>query len=165
MSTPTRSALVPKSALHQFICDGLSAVKDSHKKLLHDAVRTSFTDSLDLDAALRAAHGQANRWDYLLGHRTSNAVVGLEPHTASTGEVGTVIAKRKAAIEQLKKHLKPSSYVAEWFWVASGRVDFVPFDRHVLRLEQAGIRFVGKMLREEHLPKGRARPPRKRRRG
>jgi hypothetical protein len=87
----------------------------------------------------------------LPGHGTSASVVALEPHSASSSEVSTVIAKRARAREQLRAHLKENVVVSRWYWVASGRVDFVPFDKQMRRLEQAGITFVGKQLQAKHL--------------
>ncbi len=37
-------------------------------------------------------------------------------------------------------------YVADWIWVASGKVDFIPMEKAVARLNENGIRFVGKTL-------------------
>jgi len=47
--------------------------------------------------------------------------------------------------------LKVGATVAEWFWVASGTVDFTPIDKAYLRLSQEGITFVGKALLTKHL--------------
>lgn len=82
----------------------------------------AFADSLDLDAALAAVHPNAHRWDYLLGHKPSGQLIGVEPHSAKEDEVGAVIKKRKAALEQLRLHLKDGTRVAAWLWVASRKV-------------------------------------------
>jgi hypothetical protein len=67
--------------------------------------------------------------------------------------VTTVIAKRKAALEQLRPHLKPGVFVTDWFLVASGRVDFIPMEKATARLAQNGIRFVGTKLLRGALPR------------
>jgi hypothetical protein len=65
--------------------------------------------------------------------------------------VSTVIAKRAKALTHLRDQLRPGVQVAEWFWVASGRVDFSPFDRAIRRLAENGIRFVGGQLKAKDL--------------
>jgi len=115
-------------------------------------VRAAFGDSLALDDAMLAGHEQENRWDYLLGHTSSGAVVGLEPHSAKQDQVSTVVNKRKAAKDQLQDHLRPGQTVSRWYWVASGDVFFADTDRVRFQLDQNGIEFVGKRLLLKHLP-------------
>lgn len=153
MKSPIRRILKATSTLHQSVHDGISALAHSHKALIEAEIRGSFADSIDIDEALRKGNDQANRWDYLLGHDASARVVALEPHSAYTSEVSTVISKKKAARKQLDAHLKAGGFITAWFWVASGRVDFVPHEKVVRRLDQEGITFVGALLRQKHLPK------------
>jgi hypothetical protein len=153
VTTPVRAILVPHSRLHQEVADGLGALKKADKKLIEEAIRNQFSDSVDIDAALKAGHDQENRWDYLLGHDPTSLVVALEPHSASTSEVSTVIEKRAKAKEQLRAHLKQGAQIVAWYWVASGKIDFVPHEKQVNRLNQAGINFVGSRLVAKHLPK------------
>ena len=148
-----RSMLSKKSALLAAVRDGIQALKDSHKDYVDNQIRHAFEDSIDLDAALQHGHDQENRWDYLLGHERSGSVVGLEPNSARSAEVSTVIAKRKSAIDQLRGHVSPGAKVAAWYWVASGKVDFLPLDKTILRLDQNGITFVGRKLLQKHLDK------------
>jgi hypothetical protein len=149
----TKSALLGTSTLHAGIREGLGALEKTHKQLIDEKIRASFVDSLDIDEGLKKGNEQENRWDYLLGHGETSVVVGLEPHSAYTSEVSTVIAKKSSARKQLQGHLKPGSTIAAWFWVASGKVDFVPHEKVVRRLDQEGITFVGGMLRAKDLPK------------
>ena len=151
MTTPLKRALSKTSTLQQSVCHGLGAMDKAHRKHVDRVIRPDFTDSVDIDASLQAGHEEENRWDYLLGHEPSSSVIGLEPHSAYTGEVATVIAKKKAAREQLRAHLRSGHKVAAWYWVASGRVDFVPHDKVLLRLIQEGITFVGGTLRATNL--------------
>jgi hypothetical protein len=130
------------------------AITKKHHALVGLSAKPKVAESLDLDEALRAHHPNDPRWDYLLGVVAEGVeahVVGLEPHSAETAEVKTVIAKRKAALAQLDQHLRPKVKVKKWLWVASGGVDFVPHDKVLLRLAQAGIEFVGKQLEARHL--------------
>lgn len=149
--TPVRASLKPESSLLTSVRDGIQALKSSHRAYVEATIREVFADSLDLDSALQAGREQEHRWDYLLGHAPSKAVIGLEPHSAKNDEVSTVIAKRKAALVQLRHHLKPGAKVTAWLWVASGNVDFQPLEKARLRLDQNGIGFVGKQLVKKHL--------------
>jgi hypothetical protein len=151
VSTPIKVVLKASSPLHAGVCEGLGALKKSHKKLVDVNVRASFLDSLEIDEGLKRGNEGSHRWDYLLGDGESSLVVGLEPHSAYTGEVSTVIAKKNAAKGQLRDHLKPGGTIAAWFWVASGKVDFAPHDKVIRRLEQEGITFVGGTLRAKEL--------------
>ena len=111
--TPIRSVLRTESALTKLVADGLNALEDRHRSYINAAIRTSFSDSLEIDNNLKEGHDQENRWDYLLGHSEGAWVVGLEPHSAKDDQVSKVILKRKAALQQLKPHLKEGAKVAE----------------------------------------------------
>ncbi len=150
-SSPLRAALRPDTSLVGHVRDGLGALRSGDHACIDSSLRQRFSDSLDLDDALRAGHEQENRWDYLLGYAPSAVVVGLEAHSAKTDEVSTVIAKRAAAMRQLRSHLKPGARVWAWFWVASGRVQIAPLEKARLRLAQSGIAFVGRSLRRRDL--------------
>ncbi len=156
-STPVRAALDEKSALHSNVRDGLGAVAKEHHGKLHQDVRAHFGDSLDLDEAIRPGHDQEHRWDYLLGHTPSNKIVAVEPHSAESHEVKVVIAKRKAALEQLRPHLRNGARVAAWIWVASGRNQFTDTEKARRLLDQSGIEFVCPTVLAKHLPA--AAPP------
>ena len=149
--TPIRRNLSERSALLHGVRDGLGALVPAHRDHLDGKIRPAFADSLDLDATLREKFPQTNRWDYLLGHSQTGAIVGLEPHPATSDQVSTVIAKRKASLEQLKPHLRAGARVSAWFWVASGRTQFSPMEKAVFNLQQNGITFVGGSLQQKHL--------------
>ncbi len=151
-ATPVRSALNPTSPLQAKVADGLSAVNTAHRRCLDAGVRTDFADSLDLDDALRAEHPEENRWDYLLGHKPSGEVIALEPHSAKSDQVSTVIAKRRAAMEQLAGHLRAGARVSRWLWVASGRIHFADTEKARRELDEKGIEFVGNQVLPRHLP-------------
>lgn len=149
--TPVRSALRKDSALLPLVADGLGAVKNAHRDYFDAAIRQTFADSLDLDAAMQPGHEQANRWDYLLGHVPSGNVVAVEPHSAKQDEITAVINKRLAAREQMKGHLCDGARVTKWLWVASGKVHFANTEKARLRLDQHGIEFVGTKVTAKHL--------------
>lgn len=151
MSTPVRALLVPASALHAHVADGLNAVKDSHRDYIESSIRSKFTDSIEIDEALKPGRDQEYRWDYLLGWGVEH-VIALEPHSATNHEVKTVILKKQAALQQLRSHVNPKRSVREWFWVASGKNNLTPLDKKRLLLAQNGITFVAPMLTAKHLP-------------
>lgn len=154
MSTPVRQALKPKSALQQFVKDGLEALAKEHRHYIETALRAEFGDSLDIDKAFLSGHEEENRWDYLLGYMPSGKVIALEPHSAKQSEISAIIAKRKAAREQLQIHLQSHARIAAWLWVASGNVHFADTEKVRRQLDQNGIRFVGKRVLRKHLSNG-----------
>jgi hypothetical protein len=149
-TTTLLTRLHATSSLRARVLTGLAALAKTHRKYVDQALRPSFDDSLDVDEAFRAQAASSHRWDYLLGVQETAQIVGLEPHSASTGEVGVVISKKKASMEHLRSHLD-TKHISAWFWVASGRVDFAPFETAIRRLDQAGIQFVGGVLKKKHL--------------
>jgi len=153
MKSPLKAALRRDSHLQNKVCAGLGALKRAHKDLIHIEIRGSFSDSVDIDENLRKGNEASNRWDYLIGHSESSSIVGFEPHSAHTKEASVVIAKKQSARQLLKAHLNSSVSIKAWFWVASGKVDFVPHEKVILQLQQAGISFVGGMLRAKHIPR------------
>lgn len=147
-SSPTsvRKALKSESPLQGHIKDSLGAIEKSHRAYFDESIRTDFIDSIDIDKALAKGREQENRWDYLLGHRPTNRVIGIEPHSAKNDEISTVIRKLEAAKRQLKEHLCDGAFVSDWFWVASGKVHLAPFEKATIRLAQSGIKFIGRKL-------------------
>ncbi len=152
VATPVRAALKPESKLLTQVKDGLGALDGSHKAYFDGSIRASFADSLNLDEAVRHGHDTENRWDYLLGHAPTRLVLAVEPHTANTHEIKNLIKKRAAALNQLREHLRDGARVTKWLWVASGKVDFAATEKARLRLDQAGIEFVGTRVMAKHLP-------------
>jgi hypothetical protein len=150
--TPVRRALRKDSSLLPSVQDGLGAVKSKHRDYFEEAIRSAFADSLDADEALREGHDRENRWDYLLGHGASQALIGVEPHSAKEDEISAVIKKRAAVIEQLRTHLREGVKIAKWLWVASGKVHFASTEKARFRLDQNGIEFVGKRVMAKHVP-------------
>lgn len=151
--TPIRGVLKPESSLVSHVRDGIAGMIARDQTFLDQGIRSEFSDSLALDEAMRPGREHENRWDYLLGHELSKAVVGVEPHSAKTGEISTVIAKRRAAIDQLRSHLKNGKFVQAWLWVASGKVHFVDTEKARRQLDQAGVMFVGTRVLPKHLDK------------
>lgn len=151
--SPIRGALKEDSILQDSVQDGIAAVENAHKKYLSTEIRADFADSLEIDQNLRWGREQENRWDYLLGHAPSGEVVAVEPHSATQGEISTIIKKRTAARVQLREHLRDGARIAKWLWVASGKVHFAATEKAKLQLDQNGIEFVGTAVMAKHLPR------------
>lgn len=141
-----KTALIPTSALLQSVSQGMGAFLERDRRLISVGERTRIGDSLDLDAALQPTFPNANRWDYVFSVSDADRLVGLEPHHATDSEISVVIAKKKNASEQLRRHLHPRHKVSEWLWVSHGRTAFSKMERANRRLAQAGIRYVGRSL-------------------
>src|SRR5688572_13949441 len=133
-STPIRRALVPGSRLRDLVRNGIDAIERSHHDYIDLGVRSVFSDSLALDDAMQEEYPHQNRWDYLLGHGSSDLLIGLEPHSAKEDQVSRVILKRRAAIDQVTPHLRAGRKIDAWMWVASGKVYFADTEKTKLRL-------------------------------
>lgn len=157
MSGPVSRAL-EGSYLAAAIQGGIQAIPSDKRKHLAESVRSDFLDSLDLDEATRERHPTDARWDYLIGHAPSSQLVAIETHSAETSQVSRVIQKRTASLGHLRGQLRAGHHVAAWYWAASGRVDFVPHEKTVIRLSENGIEFVGGRLEAKHLAKLPRRP-------
>lgn len=131
----------------------MQAIPGDKRKHISESVRSDFLDSLDLDEASRPRHPKDARWDYLLGHASSSQIVAIETHSSETSQVPRVIQKRIASLGHLRGQLRPGHHIAAWYWAASGRVDFVPFEKAMIRLNENGIEFVGGRLEAKHLAK------------
>src|SRR5437867_3754078 len=114
------SALHAVSPLRAAVRNHLDALSAADAALIALSERPKVGDSINLDAAMRPAFPQANRWDYLMSVPTLHHIIGLEPHSAKDSEISVVIAKKQCASAYLRNHLRPSNRVARWFWVCTG---------------------------------------------
>lgn len=142
------TAFVDASALRALVREGLGALKDGDIQLIALELRTSVRDSLDLDAAAREQHPNANRWDYLVALRDRHEIVGVEPHSARDDQISVVIAKKREAMNYLSIHFRAGVAVSRWYWITRGQVGFSKMDRARRSLDQNGITFRGRALRD-----------------
>jgi hypothetical protein len=149
--TPIRVALRSASSLRSDVRDGLEAMKKNDRDCIDIRLRSKFADSLDLDKAMQAGHEEENRWDYLLGHEPNLKVIAVEPHSAKSDQISTVIKKRQAARRQLASHLEPNVRIDRWLWVTSGKNHFADTEKARRRLDQHGITFVGAQVQQKHI--------------
>jgi hypothetical protein len=149
MARPTHlnSALNETSRLLDLVHEGLAAFARVDVKLIAEDQRIRIGDSLDLDAATKQEHPQANRWDYIVSIPDLKEFIGIEPHSAKDSEISIVIAKKKHATEYLRSHLRNGCRITRWFWVSHGTVSFSKTDKARRRLDQNGIAFAGRTLR------------------
>lgn len=142
-----KTALNEDSPLRALVRGGMGAFIELDHRLVAEDQRSKVGDSLDLDAASRQEHPQANRWDYIVSIPDLEQLVGIEPHSAKDSEISVVVSKKKNATEYLRNHLQPGYRITRWFWVSHGTVSFSKMDRARRRLDQNGIAFVGRLLR------------------
>ena len=142
-----KAALREKSRLCDLVQAGMGAFGHVDVKLIAEDQRPRIGDSLDLDAASKEEHPEANRWDYIVSILDLKEFIGVEPHSAKDSEISVVIAKKKHATEYLRNHLQDGYRITRWFWVSHGTVGFSRMDRARRRLDQNGIAFAGRMLR------------------
>ncbi len=145
--THLKAALNEKSRLRNLVQPGMAAFANVDLKLIAKEQRTRIGDSLDLDAAAKDEHPESNRWDYIVSIPDLKELIGIEPHSAKDSEISVVIAKRRHATQYLRNHLQGGYRVTRWFWVSHGTVSFSKMDRARRRLDQNGIAFAGRMLR------------------
>lgn len=141
------NALKPSSPLLRLVLTGLGAVLPADCKLIAIGERGKVGDSIDLDSATRTAQPNAHRWDYILSIPSRGKLIGLEPHSASDGEVKVVIKKKQNAQTYLRTQLHGNYSVAEWYWVTRGSVGFSRMSKSVRALSANGIGFSGRLLK------------------
>jgi hypothetical protein len=145
--THLKEALNKTSPLRGLVQVGMGAFAARDIKLIAEDQRSRIGDSLDLDAASRGEHPDANRWDYIISIPDSQRFVGIEPHTAKDDQISVVIQKKEHAIHYLRSHFRESHRITRWYWVTHGTVSFSKMDRARRRLDEKGIEFVGRKLR------------------
>jgi hypothetical protein len=145
--THLKEALTGQSRLRDLVHAGIGAFSTVDFKLIAQDQRPRIGDSLDLDAASKDEHPEANRWDYIVSIPDLEELAGIEPHSAKDSEISVVVSKKKHAIEYLRDHLQDGYRITRWYWVCHGTVSFSKMDRARRRLDQNGIQFVGRLLR------------------
>lgn len=140
-------ALTTTSSLLVLRLAGLGAIVARDRRLILLDQRTRITDSLNLEAALAATGHSGKKWDYLLSVGDTRKVVALEPHTASDTDIAAVIQKRREARLFLTRHFRTGSAVHRWLWVSHGPCSFSNNERARRQLDQHGIEYVGRLVR------------------
>lgn len=141
-----KTALQPTSSLLPAVMNGMDAFLARDRSLIAVSERQKIGDSLDLDEALRKDFPNANRWDYVFSVPGASKLIALEPHTAKDSEISVLIAKKKHAAAQLRRHLQPKYGVSAWFWVSHRRTSFSRMEQATRRLAQEGIAYLGRSV-------------------
>jgi hypothetical protein len=150
-ATPIRSALRPESHLLPLVVNGLGALARNHRALFVGESGRDFADSLEIDKNLKEGRDQENRWDYLVGHGPTGLLIAVEPHSAKTAEVSTLLRKKEAAKRQLRGHLREGVRIEKWLWVTDKRVRFANTENVRIKLDMSGITFVGRAIHAKDL--------------
>jgi hypothetical protein len=143
-----QKALKTGTALAAAVKPGKQALRKIDRDRIEESADARVVDSLDLDTETKAAHGNENRWDYLLGTtRTDLSLIAVEVHEANTGQAKILVAKKRAAQEVLRSSLKQGETVKRWYWVASGKTVITRGMPESRLLDTAGIQLVGSRLK------------------
>jgi hypothetical protein len=139
--------------LSEWFCKGMSAVPKRAKSKIRAKTPRSVTGSVDIDAALKASHPRASRWDYAVGWQDKE-VYWIEVHPASGGNaVSDLIAKLDWLLMWLDRDGQPlKSFRGHFIWIASGGSAFSKSSPQLRRLSERGVMFVGEHLEMPYLP-------------
>jgi len=152
-----KAALKAAEVTTEHVKVGLSALEGVDRPRISAANPRVFTASLNLDEALKSSQPNASRWDYGIGLKKtaqSESAIWVEVHPASTGEVKTMIKKfqwlkrwLQTEAKELSALTKKTSAVAQFNWVASGRVSIPKTSRQAKLLAQSGLPYPVKHLK------------------
>jgi hypothetical protein len=142
------AAVQNKSVLTRVIRPGLQALRSSHRPQIQPDPRNLVTDSLGLDDAFSDSEPEQSRWDYWLGTSIiGQALIGVEVHPATAGEVAKLVQKKQWAERKAAGNLLKTKRIARWYWVSSGSTKITKTSAEYRRLGKAGIELVGGTLR------------------
>lgn len=102
--------------------------------------------SVNIDECVREKYPAANRWDYVFSY--SNKCYFVEVHTASTGEVSTVLRKLQWLIDWLNgRALKIKEMKAErpFYWIASNGDHILKSSSQYRQITQAGLKPISRL--------------------
>lgn len=140
-----------QSRLRDDVKQGCRAIKTTDRNLIQPAVRTSISESIDLDEAMRGDYPHDSRWDYLIFESANGSIFALEPHSARDDQVDVVVRKKQAACSQLLSHTDEISAIQKWLWVSGGSAKISKGDKRMRKLNKAGITYIGRQLKKMHL--------------
>ncbi|WP_428264199.1 hypothetical protein [Haliangium sp.] len=143
-----KKALAKGSPLRDHVEAGLQALQRRDRNRVTATPSTYVADSLALDEVTADSRGPERCWDYVLGTRDARrALLGVEVHPATPGEVAAIIEKKRWADAELSRQLVPGRRVKQWYWVASGSTRLSKNTAEYRRLGLEGIELVGEHLR------------------
>lgn len=106
--------------------------------------------SIDIDGATVAIYPGANRWDYSISYK--GEVYFVEVHTASTGEVSTVLRKLDWLKQWLHTHAPLINSLKTkgnpFYWIHTNGLHILPTSAQFKQVVQKNIKPIAKL----HLP-------------
>lgn len=125
---------------------GLRALGQYSSKVHLDDPREC-AGSVDIDGATVAIYPQANRWDYCISYK--GEVYFVEVHTASTGEVSTVLRKLAWLKQWLHTHAPLiNSLKAKgnpFYWIQTNGLHILPTSAQFRQVVQNNIKPIAKL--------------------
>lgn len=136
-------------------CQGKQAMEKKHRGLVTCQDPARLTGSIALDDVLRQQKPNDSRWDYGLGYESANGneqAIWVEVHSATTGEVSTVLKKLQwlkdwlnAEADQLRKLTERSNEEFRYVWIASSGVNIPGHHRQAKELARSGLKLKGRL--------------------
>lgn len=130
---------------------GLQALRAEDKPHIHPQDTQRLRGSVDIDAALKKAEPNSNRWDFAIAYQHSNEphefLYWVELHTASDAQVKVVIRKAAWLLDWLRNGGKLlSSFNREIIWISSGATSFTRAAPQRRQMAQVGLVHRGSRL-------------------
>ena len=148
-SVKFKTAVQRTSVIRTAYRPGIQALRESDRARITCKLPRKLAGSIDLDTALASSHPDAHRWDYGIGIReqTSDVVVWVEVHPATSGDVDDVCRKHT----WLRQWLQTSAPMLDcmrgrYVWIASGRISIPANSPQRRKLALKGITFEGRTL-------------------
>lgn len=156
MSSNFRQSVECTRHLESSWCPGLQALRAEDKPHIVPDDPRRLKGSADVDSALKKIDPYGHRWDFAIAYdhvnRDHEVIYWTELHTASDGEVNTVIEKTRWLLEWLKNEgANLNGFERDIVWVASGATTFTNFSTQRKKMAKEGLIFGGSHLRiKEH---------------
>ena len=131
---------------------GFGALRTADRKYLQAENTRRLVGSADLNKALQRNHPSDPRWDYAIGHNSTNAasevVYWVEIHPATEGQVKVVLNKLAWLRTWLRKSApRLDSLQCAFVWISSGRTSFTQLSPQAKILAARGLRHIGARFR------------------
>lgn len=128
---------------------GKQAILNSERSKVELVDTAKCGGSLSIDQCLidQQLYPNANRWDYAIDY--NGEVFFFEVHTASSGEVSTVIRKLEWLKEWLREHAPEINLLkakAPFYWIQSNGYHILPNSSFERAANQKGIRPIAKLI-------------------
>lgn len=128
---------------------GLRALLQTHRNKVQLGNTSQCDGSVDIDTSLTAKYPQASRWDYVFSYKSE--LYFVEVHTASTGEVTTVLKKLQWLKDWLNSDAKQldglrAKKQPSIVWIQSNGFHILPNSPQFRKISQAGLKPIAKLV-------------------